>query len=129
MGIFSNDMSKEEARVIAECKNDLLTLVRSRSPQVPASFEELLASVKTTIAIASRTGSLLARSAFDAQAMMQKLTTTERKVLRYLLDGLSSKAIAPLLGTCSYRTVEKHRSHIHKKCGTQHQSQLVAIFG
>jgi hypothetical protein len=41
------------------------------------------------------------------------LTDREREVFRYLLDGLTSREIAELLGL-SARTVEVHRAHVHE---------------
>jgi two-component system CheB/CheR fusion protein len=48
------------------------------------------------------------------QSISHKLTETEKKVLKLILDGQGNKKIAQKLG-CVVRTVEFHRSNIYKK--------------
>lgn len=52
-----------------------------------------------------------------------ELTTREREILRLVLEGLPSKAIARALAI-SYRTVEIHRSRILHKTGTTNLIEL-----
>lgn len=52
------------------------------------------------------------------------LTKTEMKVLRFILDGKSSKEIAYLLHR-SVRTIEVHRSRIMRKLGVDNLVDLV----
>ena len=52
------------------------------------------------------------------------LTTAEKKVLKFVLKGLSSKEIAKALNR-SERTIEVHRLHIMKKAGVDNLVDLV----
>ena len=56
----------------------------------------------------------LSRNEYDGQASGFKLTKTEKRVLKLILEGNGNKAIAQKLG-CVVRTVEFHRSHIFHK--------------
>jgi two-component system response regulator TtrR len=57
---------------------------------------------------------ILSRNDFINQIIPHKLTETEKKVLKLILDGQGNKQIAQKLG-CVVRTVEFHRSNIYKK--------------
>jgi DNA-binding NarL/FixJ family response regulator len=132
---FYKDACKEEMLVIDECQHDLAMLVRSErlrldkvNPEI--NLVALLANVKASLAEAHMTNMLFARiSAADPQALVLEFTKTERNVLRLLLDGKRSKAIAPLLGIGSWRTVDTHIGKIYKKCGTKDKRRLCSIFG
>ena len=52
-----------------------------------------------------------------------KLTKTEKKVLKLILDGCSNKEIALKIG-CALRTVEFHRTHIYRKFGVNNAVDL-----
>jgi DNA-binding NarL/FixJ family response regulator len=54
------------------------------------------------------------------------LTTREREVLNALADGLSTKAVARLLGI-AVKTVENHKTRIFDKLGVKTQFQAVAL--
>jgi RNA polymerase sigma factor (sigma-70 family) len=54
------------------------------------------------------------------------LTDREREVMRLVIKGLSSKAIANVLGI-SYRTVEVHRSHILEKLDVRSVPELIHL--
>ena len=54
------------------------------------------------------------------------LTERERDVLDQVVQGLSSKAIAKVLGI-SYRTVELHRSHIMEKLRVHSVAELIRL--
>jgi two-component system response regulator FixJ len=68
----------------------------------------------------SRLASRRAREALDG------LSPREREVMDGMLHGLSSKAIARDLGL-SPRTVEMHRSRLHKKLGVGSTAELLAL--
>jgi len=55
---------------------------------------------------------------------LRKLTKTEIKVLRHILDGKSNKQIANLLHL-SFRTIEKYRSQIMHKLGVDNLVDLI----
>jgi two-component system, LuxR family, response regulator FixJ len=57
---------------------------------------------------------VLFRSELDGNGLPHKLTETEKKVLKLILDGQGNKKIAQKLG-CVVRTVEFHRSNIYRK--------------
>jgi len=60
----------------------------------------------------------------DGSSRLDRLTTREREILSFIIDGLTSTAIGEKLAI-SPRTVEAHRSHIMKKTGVNSVSQLV----
>ncbi len=55
----------------------------------------------------------------------QKLTLREMEVLNAMADGLSTKAVARLLGI-TLKTVENHKTRVFAKLGLHSQAQLVA---
>ena len=135
MGNFYKDTCDEERQVIAECQQDLAMLVRAERLRLNKvnpviSLDDLLASVKASMAEAHMANALFSRIKMaDPQALMLEFTETERNVLRLLLDGKRSKAIAPMLGIGSWRTVDTHIGKIYKKCGTKDKKRLCSIFG
>jgi len=56
------------------------------------------------------------------------LTSREREVFRYLLDGLTSREIGGLLAL-SPRTVEVHRAHLHEKLHVRNTAQMACEYG
>jgi two-component system nitrate/nitrite response regulator NarL len=54
----------------------------------------------------------------------EALTLRERDVLNAMLDGLSTKAAARLLGI-SAKTVETHKNRVFAKLGVRNQAQLI----
>ena len=56
-------------------------------------------------------------------AQLKLLTPTEKKVLRLIADGLSSKEVGEELAT-HYRTVENHRTNICRKLGIEGANAL-----
>ncbi len=58
--------------------------------------------------------SIISRHEFESPNVSRKLTTTEKKVLKVILDGRGNKGIARKIG-CAVRTVEFHRSNIYHK--------------
>jgi two-component system response regulator FixJ len=65
-------------------------------------------------AFLSKVRAILFRGEFDGGGLPHKLTETEKRVLKLILDGQGNKKIAYKLG-CVVRTVEFHRSNIYKK--------------
>jgi FixJ family two-component response regulator len=57
---------------------------------------------------------IISRNEFENPNGSRNLTTTEKKVLRVILDGRGNKGIAQKMG-CALRTVEFHRSNIYHK--------------
>lgn len=68
----------------------------------------------------SRLASRRARAALDA------LSPREREVMEGMMAGLSSKAIGRNLGL-SHRTVEMHRSRLHRKLAVGSIAELLAL--
>jgi FixJ family two-component response regulator len=70
-----------------------------------------------------KVNSTISRNEYDRQAAGIKLTKTEKRVLKLILEGNGNKAIAQKLG-CALRTVEFHRSHIFHKFGVNNAVSL-----
>ena len=68
----------------------------------------------------------VAGSAEGFAERLAALTERERDVLDQVVQGLSSKAIAKVLGI-SYRTVELHRSHIMEKLRVHSVAELIRL--
>lgn len=64
------------------------------------------------------------RSTIDRK--MEMLTTREREVMNFIIDGLLTKQIATKLGI-SIKTVEVHRSRLSKKLGVNSFAALVQL--
>lgn len=54
------------------------------------------------------------------------LTSRERQILQYVVDGRTNKEIAVDLGL-SFRTVEVHRRHVMEKIGARNTAELVRL--
>ena len=80
----------------------------------PLEREHFLSIVKTA----------LMQDVFGDSATRKKLTKTEMKVLRLILQGKSNKDIAGDLCRC-IRTIEFHRRHIMQKLGVDNLVELV----
>ena len=61
-----------------------------------------------------------------ARQAIESLSPRERDVIEAMKEGLSNKHIARALGL-SHRTVEMHRSNIHRKLGVASLAQLLKI--
>lgn len=61
------------------------------------------------------------------EARMALLTPREKAVLRYVVEGKSSREISALLGL-SIRTIEHHRDHIMQKLHVGSTVELVRLF-
>lgn len=86
--------------------------------------EDLIEAIRAvaegkTFITASLTGALLRRRS-DSEALhrerpgLQRLTPSEKRILRLIADDRTSKEIADLLG-CAVRTVETHRQNMSQK--------------
>ena len=86
--------------------------------------EDLIQAIRAvadgkTFITASLTGALLRRRS-ESEALrrerpgLQRLTPTEKRILRLIADDRTSKEIADLLG-CAVRTVETHRQNMSQK--------------
>jgi len=80
----------------------------------PLERDRFLASVKKLLKETSQVDELLG----------QTLTKAERRILRFIVTGQSSKDIAGQLYR-SVRTVELHRQHIMRKMGVKNVVELV----
>jgi len=58
------------------------------------------------------------------EAIVKRLTKSEKRILKHILDGKSNKGIAHLLNR-SERTIEDHRSNIMKKLEADNIVELV----
>ena len=58
---------------------------------------------------------------------MALLTPTERKVMRHVIEGKSSREIAEMFDV-SVRTIENHRNRILEKMRVDSAVQLVKLF-
>ena len=91
----------------------------------PFSDTQLLEAVQRAM-IECQRREQQAVAAADAAARLQKLTPREREVLDLLVNGLSSKEIANVLGG-SPRTIEVHRARVHEKLGARSLPELVRL--
>jgi FixJ family two-component response regulator len=66
---------------------------------------------------------IIAHNGYNGQVTGAKLTKTEEKVLKLILDGCSNKEIALKLN-CSLRTVEFHHTNIYRKFGVNNPVEL-----
>jgi DNA-binding NarL/FixJ family response regulator len=57
-------------------------------------------------------------------SLTRDLTTSERRILKLIADGLSSKEIGDEL-SIHYRTVENHRTNICRKLGIEGANALL----
>ncbi len=71
----------------------------------------------------SKVREILSQNEFAFSNASLKLTKTEKKVLKLILDGCSNKEIA-LKMCCAVRTVEFHRSNLYHKFGVDNVVQL-----
>jgi FixJ family two-component response regulator len=74
-------------------------------------------------AFVEKVKSVLSHNDYNGQTAGLKLTKTEKKVLKLILDGCSNKEIAIKTG-CAMRTVEFHHTHIYRKFGVDNAVEL-----
>jgi two-component system response regulator FixJ len=75
------------------------------------------------ITLINKVKEILSGSEFDSSSVSLKLTKTEKKILKLILDGYNNKEIAYKIG-CATRTVEFHHSHIYHKFGVDNPVEL-----
>jgi len=89
----------------------------------PINNEELLACVKEAflnVADNNESNPWIAR----VRQCYASLSDREKEVMRHIIDGMTSKRIAALLGI-SHRTVELHRAHITNKMESESLADMV----
>jgi DNA-binding NarL/FixJ family response regulator len=98
-----------------------------------SAMEEIVTAVHTVIAgqvyMSSAITLQLLRSADASKpaeevSLTRDLTTSERRILKLIADGLSSKEIGDEL-SIHYRTVENHRTNICRKLGIEGANALL----
>jgi|SRR6185437_16285987 len=93
--------------------------------QKPIRMESLLDWVRRALAVDATTrANMLERR--QAEERFARLTERERKVLEYVVGGLSNKEAAARLHL-STRTVEIHRAGLMKKLGARNTAHLVRM--
>ncbi|MFN4271875.1 MAG: response regulator transcription factor [Aliihoeflea sp.] len=93
--------------------------------QKPGSLEQLLEAIaQARDFLANRAPSLL--SPDEVAKRLARLTTREREVLDYLVQGQTNKFIADQLGI-SQRTVEIHRARIREKLEARGLADLIRM--
>jgi two-component system response regulator DctR len=93
--------------------------------QKPYRDQQLLDSINEALQRDAAARAATVASASFAERM-KTLTDREHEVMKLVVKGLSSKAIARSLGI-SYRTVEVHRSHILEKFGVRTVPELIHL--
>ena len=93
--------------------------------QKPYRDQQLLDSINEALQRDAAARAATVASASFAERL-QTLTDREREVMKLVVKGWSSKAIAMSLGI-SYRTVEVHRSHILEKAGVRTVPELIHL--
>lgn len=87
---------------------------------------EKLPKKKRKPAIIKMINAVTVHDDFDYEVMKQKvekLTQQEKVILKYVIDGFTSKEIGDLL-FISKHTVDTHRRHIRKKLNEKNSSYL-----
>lgn len=96
--------------IMVTASEDITTAVRAIKLGAADYFRKPLKKDVFT----NKVKAILSRDDCVNQIITHKLTETEMKVLKLILDGQGNKKIAQKLG-CVIRTVEFHRSNIYKK--------------
>lgn len=92
----------------------------------PFSAQSLLGKIQAALDLSRvQYGKWLERQAVEARVAL--LTPRERNVIRYVVDGKSSREISEQLGI-SVRTVENHRTRILEKLHVDSTVDLVKLF-
>jgi len=89
----------------------------------PFSNEDLLVSIREAFSLADEMKKNDDRVA-RLREHLATLTTREVEVLQHVVDGMSNRHLAELLGV-SDRTIEVHRSRVMKKMGAESLPDLV----
>jgi RNA polymerase sigma factor (sigma-70 family) len=93
--------------------------------QKPYRDQQLLDSINDALQ-RDATARVAAKSSDRFAQRLTTLTEREHEVMKLVVKGLSSKAIAKALGI-SFRTVEVHRSHILEKLDVRSVPELIHL--
>jgi FixJ family two-component response regulator len=96
--------------MVISANGDVPTVVRA----IKLGAVDFLLKPFDTNVLINKVKSIISRYEFENSNVPRNLTTTEKKVLRVILDGRGNKGIAQKMG-CALRTVEFHRSNIYHK--------------
>jgi len=96
--------------MVISAKGDVPTAVRA----IKFGAVDFLLKPFDTNVLIDKVRSIISRYEFESPNGSRNLTTTEKKVLKVILDGRGNKGIARKIG-CAVRTVEFHRSNIYHK--------------
>ena len=96
--------------MVISANGDVPTVVRA----IKLGAVDFLLKPFDTNVLINKVKSIISRYEFENSNVPCNLTTTEKKVLKVILDGRGNKGIARKIG-CAVRTVEFHRSNIYHK--------------
>jgi FixJ family two-component response regulator len=96
--------------MVISANGDVPTVVRA----IKLGAVDFLLKPFDTNVLINKVKSIISRYEFENSNVPRNLTTTEKKVLKVILDGRGNKGIAQKMG-CAVRTVEFHRSNIYHK--------------
>jgi FixJ family two-component response regulator len=96
--------------MVISANGDVPTVVRA----IKLGAVDFLLKPFDTNVLINKVKSIISRYEFENSNVPRNLTTTEKKVLKVILDGRGNKGIARKIG-CAVRTVEFHRSNIYHK--------------
>jgi FixJ family two-component response regulator len=105
--------------IVVSASDDVPTAVRA----IKLGAADFLSKPLNMAAVIDKIRTIISRSAFENSGTPLKLTKTEKKVLKLILDGQSNKEVALKMG-CVLRTVEFHRSNIYRKFGVDNVVEL-----
>jgi FixJ family two-component response regulator len=105
--------------IMVSSSGDVTTAVRA----IKLGAEDFLPKPLNWDVVIDKVRAIISRSEFENPDVSHNLTTTEKKVLKLVLDGQSNKEIAMKMG-CALRTVEFHRSNIYHKFGVDNVVEL-----
>lgn len=96
--------------MVISASGDVPTVVRA----IKLGAVDFMLKPFDTNVLMDKVKSIISRYEFEDSNAPRNLTTTEKKVLKVILDGRGNKGIAKKMG-CAVRTVEFHRSNIYHK--------------
>jgi two-component system, LuxR family, response regulator FixJ len=96
--------------MVISASGDVPTVVRA----IKLGAVDFLLKPFDTNVLINKVKSIISHYEFESADAPRNLTTTEKKVLKVILDGQGNKGIARKVG-CAVRTVEFHRSNIYHK--------------
>ncbi|MGV6829033.1 MAG: response regulator [Flavobacteriales bacterium] len=90
-------------------------------------IENCLSTISKGLSYISPQLSLFLHSKKQGTDILEKLTTTEKKILSYIAKDKTNKEIAAILFV-SYRTIEKHRSNIIAKLHLEQKTNSLLLW-